>query len=205
MFIWKDEYERLLSRIEDLQEENAGLYEEIAELRHKLALASNAHFVEESKKYIANYNEVCRKCGTLEGQVNALQTENTYLKSTIKMYQESLKPEQILRRDTSGKFESDMTKDEKCELVVQMREAGMKDEEIAAELGIKYDTVRKYAALHEKNSADDDVLVSPDGGKRVGRWVKRSEIENGVWIYDPNYKIIEKQPDKIVQMRPTAP
>ena len=157
MFIWKDEYERMISRIEDLQEENAGLYEEIAELRHKLALESNVNFVEESKKYIANYNEVCRKCGTLQGQVNALTTENEYLKKTVKMYQETLKPEQIFRRDTSGRFESDMTKDEKCKLVAQMRDAGMKDEEIAAELGIKYDSVRKYAALYEKNAKPQEV------------------------------------------------
>lgn len=144
MFIKKDDYEHMLSQIEDLQEENA-------ELRHKLALGSNIHFIEESKKYIANYNEVCRKCGNLEGQVNALTTENEYLKKTIRMYQETLKPDQIFQRDTSGKFESDMSKDEKCKLVVQMRETGMKDEEIAAELGLKYDSVRKYAAIYEKN------------------------------------------------------
>ena len=156
MFIFKAEYERMLEQLNALQEENENLYEQIAELRHKLALESNVNFVEESKKYIANYNEVCRKCGTLEGKVNALTTENEYLKKTIKMYQETLKPEQIFRRDTSGKFESDMTKDEKCKLVVQMRESGMKDEEIAAELGLKYDSVRKYAALYEKSAKPQD-------------------------------------------------
>ena len=49
-----------------------------------------------------------------------------------------------------------MTKDEKCKLVVQMRESGMKDEEIAAELGLKYDSVRKYAALYEKSAKPQD-------------------------------------------------
>lgn len=81
-----------------------------------------------------------------------------WVKEADKIFKtETLKPEQIFRRDTSGKFESDMTKDEKCKLVVQMRESGMKDEEIAAELGLKYDSVRKYAALYEKNAKPQEV------------------------------------------------
>lgn len=189
MFIFKTEYERLLSQIEVLQEENENLYEQIEKMRKKIALAGNVYYQQDAKEYAQKYHEVCRKCGDLQGQVNTLTIENTYMKSTIKMYQESLKPEQILSRDTTGKFVSDMTKDEKCELASKMREAGMKDEEIAAELGVKYDTVRKYAALHEKNRQDDDVLVSQDGG-RSGRWVKRSETKNGVWSQNENYQVI---------------
>jgi hypothetical protein len=158
MFIFKSEYERLISQIEELQEENEGLYERIEQLRKDRALAGNIYYQQDAKEYAQKYHEVCRKCGTLQGQVNALTTENTYLKSTIKMYQETLKPEQILRRDTFGRFESDMTKDEKCKLVVQMRDAGIKDEEIAAELGIKYDSVRKYAALYEKNAKTQEIV-----------------------------------------------
>lgn len=196
MFIFKTDYERLLSQMEDLQEENENLYEQIEKMneqiekmRKKIALAGNVYYQQDAKEYAQKYHEVCRKCGDLQGQVNALTTENTYLRNTIKMYQESLKPEQILSRDTTGKFISDMTKEEKCELASKMREAGMKDEEIAAELGVKYDTVRKYAALHEKNRQDDDVLVSQDGG-RSGRWVKRSEAKNGVWSQNENYQVI---------------
>ncbi len=189
MFLFKTEYDRLIQQIEDLQEENEGLYEEIERMRKKIALAGNSYYQEDAKEYAHKYHEVCRKCGELEGKVNALTTENTYLKKVIQMYQDTLKPEQALRRDMTGKFDSDMSKDDKCKLVVQMREAGMKDEEIAAELGIKYDTVRKYAALHEKNTGGNDVLVSRDGG-RSGRWVTRSETKNGVWIHDETYKVV---------------
>ena len=162
MFIFKAEYERMLEQIESLQEENEILYEQIEKMRKKIALAGNVYYQQDAKEYAQKYHEVCRKCGDLQGQVNALTTENTYLISTIKMYQESLKPEQIFRRDTSGKFESDMTKDEKCKLVVQMRDAGMKDEEIAAELGVKYDTVRKYAALYEKSTQTQEKVDNKD-------------------------------------------
>ena len=162
MFIFKAEYDRLLEQIESLQEENEILYEQIEKMRKKIALAGNVYYQQDAKEYAQKYHEVCRKCGDLQGQVNALTTENTYLISTIKMYQESLKPEQIFRRDTSGKFESDMTKDEKCKLVVQMRDAGMKDEEIAAELGVKYDTVRKYAALYEKSAQTQEKVDNKD-------------------------------------------
>lgn len=136
----------------ELQQAYIDACQYIAELEEERAKAGNIYYQQDAKMYAKKYHDKCRELAESEGEKTRLEIENQYMRQTISAYQKALKPEKVLERTQSGQFTSDMTKAQKCKLAADMRAANIPDEEIAEELGIKYDSVRKYVAEHEKNA-----------------------------------------------------
>lgn len=98
---------------------------------------------------MAQYHKVCRQLAESQAKVKGLEMENKYFKDFISSH---VKTNDVVRNQ-NGQFVSDMTKEEKIKQMVNYRDQGWSDDQIASALNVQSDTVRKYLSEYEKSRA----------------------------------------------------
>lgn len=192
MWIWRRKYEELIDELENLREENEELYEKIYYLKEKIAKSGNAYYMKDASIYTKHYNELCRQKAVIEAKVTKLELENTYLKKLF----DNIKPEKVsdYYRGEDGKFQNadGKSKLDQQKFIYNCLTAGMSLKDISEDTGLKLETVKLYIAQYEKYLSEQSVLVANLSPEGYGEYkdVPMSEIKNGVWIKDENFKIV---------------
>lgn len=175
---------------EQLQEKYITACKYIRKLEGDLAKAGNKYYQRDAAEYAKLYHAACRRASEAEAKAAGLEIENGILKKALEELQRVLKPEHAAQlRLANGQFGSadQMSKPEKCKAAYQMREAGFDDQQIAADLGIAYDSVRKYVRIHEKTLEEDTVWVHQMDNPGVYKMVSRGDVLNGVLRQDNSW------------------
>lgn len=185
MWIWRWNYDALIEELEYLREENK-------KLNARIAKSGNAYYMKDASIYTKHYNELCRQKAVVEAKVTKLELENSYLKKLF----DNIKPEKIsdYYRGDDGKFQNadGKSKLDQQKFIYDCLAAGMSLEDIAEDTGLKLETVKLYIAQYEKYLSEQSVLVANLSPEGYGEYkdVPMSEIKNGVWIKDENFKIV---------------
>lgn len=178
---------------ETLQEKYIIACKYIRRLETENARAGNKWYQRDAAEYAKLYHAACRRASEAEAKASGLEIENGILKKALEELQRVLKPEHAAQlRLANGRFGStdQMSKPEKCKAAYQMREAGFDDQQIAADLGIAYDSVRKYIRVYEKTLEEDTVWVHQTENPCTYKAVRRSDVVNGAWRQDNSWVVV---------------
>lgn len=145
----------------------AELEEYCAELEEKLAKSGNKYYLQDAKRWTSLYDSKCQELATVKADITklirenaGLTEENIRLTKRIGQYEQIMRPKQEIPRDRSGRFSGgDMSKEEKCRVAYTMREANYPDTQIAQELGISLESVRKYAGIYERQQEKQPKII----------------------------------------------
>lgn len=140
----------------------------ISKLREELAKSGNAYYIAEARKAMKQHKDLLRRLAENEAKVTQLTMDNNYLRARCELYEKSLTQEHKAQRLPNGRYYSDMSKAEKCKMAYDLECEGWKHEQIAEDLGIQYDSVRKYIAEHKKTIEQADEKITY-------WWEKRTE------------------------------
>lgn len=177
---------------ETLQEKYIAACEYIRRLEAENAKSGNKLYLRDAAEYARLYHAACRRSSEAEAKISGLEIENGILKKALEELQRVLKPEHAAQfRLANGRFSStdQMSKSEKCKAAYQMRETGFDDQQIAADLGIAYDSVRKYIRVYEKTLDEDTVWVHQEENPCRWKNVRRSDVVNGAWAQDNSWVV----------------
>lgn len=175
---------------ETLQEKYIIACKYIRRLETENARSGNKWYQRDAAEYAKLYHVACRRASEAEAKASGLEIENGILKKALEELQRVLKPEHAAKlRLANGRFGNtdQMSKPEKCKAAYQMREAGFDDQQIAADLGIAYDSVRKYVRIHEKVLEGETVCVHQLENPYTWKFVPRVDIVNGAWRQDTSW------------------
>lgn len=122
----------------------------ISKLREELAKSGNAYYITEARKAMKQHKDLLRRLAENEAKVTQLMMDNNYLRARCELYEKSLTQEHKAQRLPNGRYYSDMSKAEKCKMAYDLECEGWTHEQIADDLGIHYESVRKYIAEHKR-------------------------------------------------------
>lgn len=152
MFIFKKDYQDLIDRLDYLEEENY-------KLREARADSGNQHYQRDAADFMKQYHKVCRNLAEEQAKTKSLELQLEYMESFIKTH---VKSSDVVRNsDGTIRSPDGITKQEKIEKMVEYREHGLTDEEIAQKLNVQKDTVRKYLSEYEKSRPKKTIEEEP--------------------------------------------
>lgn len=137
----------------------AWLEKQVRELREQLGKSGNKHYQRDAAVWGQKWQEKCIEVGELKAEnrrkeleIGYLQEHLEQLREELKAYQEAEEPQiQRKRNDKTGRFVSDIPKDEKVWKAWDLCRKGYNYAQIARELYVSTDTVKRYIREYEAN------------------------------------------------------
>lgn len=167
----------------------AWLEEQVLHLQRERAQSGNKFYQQDAKEWGKQWNELQRKFGKLQAEkitleaekdaeIRRLKLENEYLQEQLEAYEEAENPKsQRKRNNKTGQFVADMPKLDKMWKAYDMDRRGYKHTQIARELNISPETVKRYIRDYPNEWAKSQGIQQDEDVDETGR---NAQIKN-VW------------------------
>ncbi len=109
-----------------------------------------ANYISEAKKAgrikkVNSYEEIVRLCNTTDYSLQEIAKKLNLSQATVRQYYEKGRKQQQIQRKVRGKVKAE---DDLCAQTIELSQHGMTDNEIAVQLGISEEKVRRFIAKH---------------------------------------------------------